>query len=267
VSEMEFLPLANLFPMLEAAQVGELVADIKAHGLRQAIVTYEGKILDGRNRYQACLAAGVEPRFKEYTGTDPLAYVVSLNLNRRHLDASQRATVAAKIATLGDGQRQVGKFADVATQKESAKLMNVSERSVRSARQVLERGTPELIASVEQGKKSISAAAKSLRPQPPPMPDFGRHITDTLATLTHDPVAEHMAQPSVRPADKYFAAQEAKLGPVASPTRKISPELTTALKGKKATLTMWMKQHADDGIPALMTAFAASIEIIERLVS
>jgi hypothetical protein len=34
--------------------------------------------------------------------------------------AKQRAMVAAKLATLQDGQRQVGKFADVPTQAEAA---------------------------------------------------------------------------------------------------------------------------------------------------
>jgi hypothetical protein len=110
-------------------------------------------------------------------------------------------------------------------------------------------------------RKTVVAAKKAVMT----VPDISRHLTEALHTLDLDPIAEHMAAPYVKPADKYFAAQEAKLGPVAAPTRKITQELAAALKGKKATLTMWMKQHADDGIPALMAAFAASIEIIERV--
>jgi hypothetical protein len=79
---MEFHPLANLFPMLDEQQAEVLASDIRAHGLRQAITTFDGKILDGRNRYLACVSAGVEPRFKEFAGADPLGYVISLNLNR-----------------------------------------------------------------------------------------------------------------------------------------------------------------------------------------
>src|SRR4029077_1311698 len=87
------------------AEFDELVADVKTNGLHEPIVVFEEKILDGRNRYRACQAAGVEPTYTTYQGDDPLALVISLNLKRRHLNESQRAMVAARLATLRDGQR------------------------------------------------------------------------------------------------------------------------------------------------------------------
>lgn len=160
MSALPFHPLADLFPLLEGGEFDALVADVRAHGLRQRIVLCNGAILDGRNRYRACIEAGIEPRFEAFNGADPLAYVVSLNLKRRHLDESQRAMIAARIATLGNGQRQVGQLADVPTQDQAAAMLNVGERSVRRAREVLDEGIPELAQSVERGEVSVSAAAQ-----------------------------------------------------------------------------------------------------------
>ena len=102
---MRFHPLAEIFPLLQGQPFLDLVADIREHGLSEPITLLGGVILDGRNRYLACLEADVEPHFRTYEGDNPTAFVVSLNLRRRHLDESQRAMVASRLATLGDGDR------------------------------------------------------------------------------------------------------------------------------------------------------------------
>jgi N6-adenosine-specific RNA methylase IME4 len=154
--KFEFHPLANVFPLIEGAEFDELVADIKANGLNQCIELYEGKILDGRNRYRACLAAGVEPLAVQYRGDDPVGYVISANLRRRHLDESQRAMVAAKLATLKLGDNQHSEGLPIGRGSE---LLNVGERTVARAREVQEFGAPELVDAVERGAVSVSAAA------------------------------------------------------------------------------------------------------------
>jgi N6-adenosine-specific RNA methylase IME4/ParB-like chromosome segregation protein Spo0J len=152
-----FHPLANLFPLLEGAEFDELVADVRDHGVREPIWIYEEKILDGRNRYRACLAAGVEPTFQPFLDDDPLAFVISLNLRRRHLSESQRAMVAAKLATLKDGQR--ADLVEGLPIGRASELLNVGERTVARAREVQERGALELVQAVERGEISVAAAA------------------------------------------------------------------------------------------------------------
>ena len=78
-------------------------------------------------------------------------YVISLNLARRHLDESQRAMVAARLATLADGQTKGGAQICAASQPEAAARLTVSRRSVQHARVVLAQGIPALIAAVDQG--------------------------------------------------------------------------------------------------------------------
>ena len=155
---MKAHPYADIFPLLEGEAFDSLVADIRANGLREPITIHQGMILDGRNRHRACAAAGIEPRFVKFNGGDPPAFVLSLNLHRRHLDKSQRAMVAARLANLKDGQRAASIEA-AASQDHAAKLLNVSRSGVQRAREVIDKGAPELIRSVDRGDIAVSVAA------------------------------------------------------------------------------------------------------------
>src|SRR5271157_5534068 len=96
---LEVHPLCETIPEMDPEAFAALVADIKEHGVKIPIWLYEGKILDGRNRYKACLELGIQcPSIECKNGDEPLTDIVSLNVIRRHLDASQRAMVAARIA-------------------------------------------------------------------------------------------------------------------------------------------------------------------------
>lgn len=103
-----FHPFANLFPMMTETEQRELATSIKDKGQMQAVVLHRGFVLDGRNRIEACAIAGVGARCEQFTGSDreALDFVVALNLERRHLTPSQRAMVAAKLATLRVGANQ-----------------------------------------------------------------------------------------------------------------------------------------------------------------
>jgi len=188
--EIPFHPAADVFPLIPAAEFYQLVDDIKANGLQEPVILHEGAILDGRNRYLACLEAGVEPTFAPFRGGDPVAFVISANLRRRHLDESQRAMVAAKLATLRIGDNQHSEGLPIGRGSE---LLSVGERSVARAREVLERGAPELVGAVEQGMVSVSAAAD-------------------VATLSKDEQAEVVAkgEREILEAAKAIRAEKAK---------------------------------------------------------
>ncbi len=162
---LEFHPLANLFPLLGEPEIQTLAQDIAENGLQSPITIYEGKILDGRNRFTACVMKGVTPRFVDYNGHEPIKFVVSTNLHRRHLNESQRAMVAAKLANISHGGNRKDQAANLpldpkgTSQAKAAQLLNTSERSVRNAKKVETEAVPEVIAAVESGKLPVSVAA------------------------------------------------------------------------------------------------------------
>lgn len=98
---IDFHPIANIFPLMIGAEYDALVSDIAEHGQHEAIWLYEGKVLDGRNRLRACNQLGLVPEFRQYTGDDPQAFVVSLNLHRRHLTREQRDEVIRQLRANG----------------------------------------------------------------------------------------------------------------------------------------------------------------------
>ena len=203
-------PLAEIFPMLSNEELQELSIDIKNNGLQSSIVLFEDKILDGRNRYAACKMVGIEPSFTEYTGSEPLQHIVSLNLHRRHLSESQRAAVAAKIANMERSDTQfksaeteeIGGSANLpnrkVSQSEAAKLLNVSERSVRSIKRIM-REAPEKVKEIEKGEKTINRAVEEIKKKEKPRQlatiDKGReksiqHAINAINELKKIPNAE-----------------------------------------------------------------------------
>ena len=153
--------LANIFPLVEGAEFDALCADIAAHGVREPITLFEGAILDGRNRYRAAQAAGVECPMVDYVGDDAAAFVVSLNIHRRHLTESQRAMAAARLANMPRGANQHTAIAVSSfTQSVAAKLLNVSEDSIQRAKHVHDEAPAEIVRAVDGGRMSVSLAVK-----------------------------------------------------------------------------------------------------------
>jgi hypothetical protein len=137
-SELRFHPAANTFPPMEGAEFDALVADIKTNGQIFPILTYEGMILDGRNRYRACLAAGVEPDVKALedlgdcageTHDGLVSFVISTNFHRRHLTANQKREIIAKLlkASPEKSDREIGRL--IKTDKNTVASVRAKEET------------------------------------------------------------------------------------------------------------------------------------------
>jgi len=160
-------PVADIFPMLPPDELQRLADSISAHGLREPIVLLDNMILDGRNRYAACKLAGITPDFIEFDGDDAFDFVIDKNLERRHLNESQRAVVAAKIANMplgGAVYRSANLPIDPGrvSQEQAAEMLNVSPRSIRNVK-AIEREAPELIPQIESGEITAHEAQKEIK--------------------------------------------------------------------------------------------------------
>jgi hypothetical protein len=180
-------PLANIFPLIAGGEFDALVKDVCGRGLVEPITLYEEQILDGRNRFRACLAGHVKLRFERYEGTDPLGFVISKNLRRRHLSVGQRADLGAQIMHLleddaKDRQRAGGGSGPSGRAKlpepverpreQAAASVGVSARSIQDAHAIRygigtrPPGQPEVIDAVQAGVLPVSVGVKLARQAP-----------------------------------------------------------------------------------------------------
>jgi hypothetical protein len=160
----EIHPMALIYPPMSDDELDALTDDIRERGLMRPIVRHEGKILDGRNRYAACLRCGVEPTFIDYEGDDPLGQVNSLNLNR-DLNGAQRAIVAARQLTLngeaGHGGKRFKSSGGIWTIENMARKFRVGKDSISQARDIVKEA-PDLADLIGLRSLSLTEAMEQL---------------------------------------------------------------------------------------------------------
>ena len=181
--EMEAHRFCEIFPVGDEQMIRDLADSIKQHGLQEEIITYEGCILDGRCRYLACLMAEKEPVFSEYDGDNPLQYVITRNLHRRHLTASQRAFVAYNVYSL------LKEHDASVTMEMVAEQFSIGERTMREAG-VIKASTSESVqAAVRDGEVRVNKAIDAIKKA---QDEIGIAITE--ATTEKDRKTAHEMQ-------------------------------------------------------------------------
>ncbi|MGH9932950.1 MAG: ParB N-terminal domain-containing protein, partial [Pyrinomonadaceae bacterium] len=177
--------ISGIFPEMAGEDFAALKADIAAHGQQEAIVVFDGQILDGRNRFRACKELGIEPKRRNWVnGKSPVDFVVSVNLHRRHLTSSQRAMVALEIEKelakeAKERQRKAGARGSEGgrgKKKPSVKELNKGNRAadqaaaltrtnrqyVSDAKKIASKA-PKLAEKVKQGRLTIQQAKREIK--------------------------------------------------------------------------------------------------------
>jgi hypothetical protein len=177
--------LCALFPDMPPEEFKEFVADIVTNGLAEPIDVWNGQVIDGKNRYAACVEAGIEPTFNALTFTDDAqiaAYIWRKNGMRRNLTALQRAEIAVQIS-------KIGKMSTL----KSAALVGVSTKTVQRARAAAGAGKR----SKGGGRPAGATAATGNAPPPCSCsPDWAGPCDDPRPDCRHMPGAAAWVRPS-----------------------------------------------------------------------
>ena len=163
---------ANIFPMMDEIDFSNLKKDVQENGFdrERPVILYEGKILDGRNRNKVCEELNIQPNFITYSGESPLSYVISNNLDRRHLTKSQRAVIAVEVLPLLEEEAKKRMLTGHPSQKidkgrstEQAAIKFHTNRQYISEAKKLKETSPELLEEIKQGTKDFSDVKKEQR--------------------------------------------------------------------------------------------------------
>jgi ParB-like chromosome segregation protein Spo0J len=191
--EYEYHEVANIFPMMGEPEFSELKADIAKNGLKLPIWLHEGKIVDGRNRYKACLEVGgnVE-RFQEWDKKGSLVeFAASLNLQRRNLSQSQKAMAAQACLPLLEAEAKARqKLAGESTHSNQHKNVQLVPLLAQAAEATSSEESPvknNLRASQEAGKimgvgKTLVVKAKAIAKASPEMAEAIKNGDITVST-------------------------------------------------------------------------------------
>lgn len=136
----------NMFDMAPNGFINKLSEEIKKNGLLKKIVTYKGKIIDGRARQKSCILSGLNPIYEEYTGHDFIGYMISQHCDITKKNESQKAMMVIKVKD----------------NKELIKYLSVSKKQIEQAKKLLNEGDVELIRGVRNGDISLSQAVDIL---------------------------------------------------------------------------------------------------------
>lgn len=201
IKKLPIHELAELFPPADNEDREKLRKSLEEQGQMEAIIVYEGKVLDGANR-QAVLVddLGIAPRYMEFSelpeanrAAGPLAYVMARNMARRHLTPSQKAAIATEALPLfereaAERQRQAGlaqkeakpsvidehdQRPPVEAEEESQAPMKKGKAAAQAAKafgvstssveraKALKKRDPKKFADVKAGKVKLNKAAKN----------------------------------------------------------------------------------------------------------
>ena len=234
-------PLSALMPDMGEEEMEGLAKDVSHNGVREPVWIYQGMVLDGWHRYQAAKTTGTACEVRNFKGGDPAEFVISMNIERRHLTKEQRAEAVVRLTESHwmRGKREI-------TRKRQATLADTSTASIDRARRKVRTERGETV-KPRKGKQHPMPR----KPEPEPSktesdPEVGQK--PGVPTDPETPLKSRIAvlQTTLEEMRGAYEVLEAK---VADPeSRRMAKELSdriaeVALYKRRAA--EWQQKHSD----------------------
>ena len=168
----------DLIPPLTKEEFKQLENNCMSEGIREKILTWNGFIIDGHNRYEIATRWDLdfETENKHFESEEAVKEWMILNqFGRRNLSNYQRSVLALELEEVfslkakekqkeaGGAVRQKSDKAVIDTKKELSKVASVSHDTIAKVKKIQEKAPEEVKAKLRTGEVSINAAYKEIK--------------------------------------------------------------------------------------------------------
>lgn len=175
----------KLIPPLTAEEFKQLETNCLDEGIRDAIVTWNGFIIDGHNRYKIATDWGLEFKTEAKvfdSENDVREWMINNQFGRRNLSNYQRSVLALELESVFSARAKenlkasgenFGKGTQISanpieikpieTRKEIAKVANVSHDTIAKVKVIEAKATPETKEKLSTGELSVNQVYQDIK--------------------------------------------------------------------------------------------------------
>jgi len=169
----------KLIPALTAEEFNQLEANCLEEGIREKIITWNGFIIDGHNRYEIATRWNLDYQSESKyfnNENDVKEWMINNQFGRRNLSNYQRSVLALELESVFSAkakEKQIRKPESVLamlpkqkpidTRKEIAKIADVKERTLGKVKVIQAKATPEVKAQLSTGEITINQVYQEIK--------------------------------------------------------------------------------------------------------
>jgi len=171
----------SLIPPLSPEEFQQLEENCVKEGIRDALITWNGTLIDGHNRFKIAAKHGLhwnEKRMEFADRNEAIRWIILNQFGRRNLSAYDRSVLALKLKPViaEKAKEQQGTRTDICqksdksidTKKELAKVAGVSHDTIHKVEAIQNSGNQQLIDDVREGRESINSGYQRVHPKKTP---------------------------------------------------------------------------------------------------